>query len=78
MWIGISCVVCLYLALLLVRHLLEILLGAVSLVATFFSQSAGEHSIILVLVVLLMASSLILMFPSRAVAMLRQWASERA
>ncbi len=78
MWIGISCVVCLYLAILLVRHLLEMVLGALGLAATFFSQSVGENSVFVVLVVLLMASGLVLIFPSRAMTLVWGWVSERA
>ncbi len=71
-WIGLGCVVCLYLALLLVKHALEILLSAVGLGATFVLNSAGERSVMWSLLVLLIAGGIALILPSRAKSLLRE------
>lgn len=67
---GVGCVVYLYLALLLVRHALEVLLGVVGLMATFFTHHVGER-VGPSLLVLLVAIGIALALPSRVGATLR-------
>ena len=71
-WIGLGCVLCLYLALLLVRHALEILLGAVGLGTTFALNYADERSVMWSLLALLIAGCIALALPSRAKSLLRE------
>ena len=78
MWLGASCVVCLYLALLLVRHLLEIMLSALGLGLTFVLESSKESSFVLALGALLLVSTFALALPSKARGMVQEWAGQRS
>lgn len=78
MWLGTSCVLCLYIALLLIKHLLEALLSAVSLGLTFILECSGEPHVVLPLGALLLVAIVALALPSRAAVLIRQWAKQTA
>lgn len=74
LWIATSCVVCVYLALLLIQYVFELLLGAASLLMAFIQhvqQNPYEHHAS-ALMALLIAAALALTLPSNAGSMLRQ------
>jgi hypothetical protein len=68
LWIVLGCVVCLYLALLLVRHALEILVNVVGLGITLALSSAGER-VGLALAFLFVVVGVAFALPSHAAAL---------
>lgn len=72
LWIALSCVVCLYLALLLIKSIFEIVMSAAALVMTFSAHSGGEQNANLSLWALGVMVAIALVLPSRAGAMVRQ------
>jgi len=77
LWIGAGCIVCLYLALVLVKYVFEIFLAAASLVATFAWNSSGEPRAGLSALALTAAVAAVLLLPSRAGTVLRQAAFKK-
>jgi hypothetical protein len=72
LWIGLSCVVCLYLMALLIKYVFELFVSLIGLALTFVSTSAGERSVGLSLLALLLAICVAFALPSPAGMMLRQ------
>ena len=64
-WIGAGSVICLYLALLLIHHVLEVLVNVIGLIASFILHGAGER-VGMALLFLLCAVGVAFALPSRA------------
>ena len=75
LWIGASCILGVYLALLLIKHVWELMVGGVALPLAF-TQHVSEHpheQNLAALLALLVATALALALPSNAARWLRQW-----
>ncbi len=72
LWIGASGVICLHLALLLMKWVFELLLSCIGMATTFGLSSADEYRTAFPLFALLVFTALALALPSRAGSIVRQ------